>query len=86
MGNSNLDISTATAVYSLIDAVDSESITEEFDLGTFSKIHDLGNPVKIAVREGIDPSDSLAELEETTHTDAAMDETATSAKLVSRVP
>jgi len=76
--NFNLDTSTANAVYSLVDAVDSESIADEFDIGTFSKTHDFDNHVKIAVREGIDPSDSLAELEETTHTDAAMDEMAAS--------
>jgi hypothetical protein len=32
--NFNLDTSTASAVYSLIDAVDSESIADEFDIGT----------------------------------------------------
>jgi hypothetical protein len=59
----NSDQTTATAVYSLLDAVDSQSIADKFDIGTFSKTHDFDNHLKIAVREGIDPSDSLAELE-----------------------
>jgi hypothetical protein len=65
-------------VYSLLDTVDSESIAEEFDIGKHSKTHDLDNHIKIAVREGIDPSDSLTELEETTATDAAMEKMAAS--------
>jgi len=65
-------------VNSLIDEVDSESIADEFDTGIFSKTHDFDNYVKIAVREGIDLSSSLAEHEKTTHTDAAMGEMAAS--------
>jgi len=76
--NFSLDKSTASAVYSLLDAVDSESIANEFDIGTHSKTHDFDNHVKIAVREGINPSDSLAELQETTATDAAMEKMASS--------
>jgi len=76
--NFSLNQSTANAVYSLIDAVDSESIANEFDIGTYNKTHDFDNHVKIDVREGIDPSDSLAELEETTDTDAEMEHMAAS--------
>jgi len=76
--NFSLDKPTASAVYSLLNAVDSESIANEFDIGEHSKSHELDNHVKIAVREGIDPSDSLAELEETTATDAAMEKMAAS--------
>jgi len=74
----NSDQITATAVYSLLNAVDSESITDEFDIGTHSKTHDFDNHVKVAVREGIDPSGSLAELEETTDTAAEMEKMAAS--------
>ena len=73
-----LDTSTASAVYSLIDEVDSESIADEFDIGKFNKTHDFDNHIKIAVREGIDPSDSLKELEETTDSDDEMEKMAAS--------
>jgi len=76
--NFSFDKFTASAVYSLFDAVDSESIVEEFDIGKYSKTHDLDNHIKIAVREGINPSDSLAELDKTTATDAAMEKMAAS--------
>jgi len=76
--NFSLDKSTAGAVYSLLDAVDSESIADEFNIGKHSKKHDYDNHLKIAVREGIDPSDSLAELEETTDTAAEMEKIAAS--------
>src|SRR6056297_877658 len=76
--NFSLDKSTASAVYSLLDAVDSESIADEFDIGTHSKKHDFDNHVKVAVREGIDPSGSLGELEETTEIAAEMDTMAAS--------
>jgi len=76
--NFSLDQSTASAVYSLLDAVDSESIANEFDIGTHSKKHDFDNHLKVAVREGVDPSDSLDELEETTDTAAEMDKMAAS--------
>jgi uncharacterized membrane-anchored protein len=76
--NFSLDQSTASAVYSLLDAVDSESTADEFDIGAHSKTHDFDNHLKVAVREGIDPSDSLAELEETTDTAAEMEKMAAS--------
>ena len=76
--NFSLDQSTASAVYSLVDAVDSESIADKFDIGKHSKKHDFDNHLKVAAREGIDPSDSLAELEETTDTAAEMDKMAAS--------
>jgi hypothetical protein len=61
-----LDTSTASAVYSPIDEVDRGSIADEFDIGKFNKTHDFDNHITIAVRERIDPSDLLGELEETT--------------------
>jgi len=71
--NFSLDKSTASAVYSLLNAVDSECIADEFDIGKHSKKHDFDNHLKVAVREGVDPSDTLDELEETTGTDAKME-------------
>jgi uncharacterized membrane-anchored protein len=76
--NFSLDQSTASAVYSLLDAVDSESTADEFDIGTHSKTHDFDKHLKVAVREGIDPSDSISELEETTDTAAEMEKMAAS--------
>ena len=57
--------SVADAVYSLLDAVDSESIVEEFDIGIHNDKHDFESHAKVAVREGLDPSSSLAELADT---------------------
>jgi len=54
---------------SLLDAVDSESIADEFDIGKHSKTHDFDNHLTVAVREGLDPSTSLAELADKTDTD-----------------
>jgi hypothetical protein len=54
---------------SLLDAVDSESIADEFDIGKHSKTHDFDNHLTVAVREGVDPSTSLAELADKTETD-----------------
>ena len=54
---------------SLLDAVDSESIADEFDIGKHSKTHDSDNHLTVAVREGLDPSTSLAELADKTETD-----------------
>jgi hypothetical protein len=50
-------------LYSLLDAVDSESIADEFTVGLHFDKHDFTNYVKTAVREGLDSSSSLAELE-----------------------
>ena len=44
--NFNLDQSTASAVYSLLDAVDSESTADEFDIGTHSKTHNFARVAK----------------------------------------
>ena len=65
--------STPSAVYSLLDSVDSESIAEEYDIGKHSSTHDLENHVKVAIHEGLDPSDSLEELAETTETADGLD-------------
>ncbi len=60
-------------MYSLLDEFASESVADEFNIGKHTKKHDFDNDVKVAAREGIDPSDSVAELEETTGTDADME-------------
>ncbi len=74
----NSDQTTATAVYSLFDAVDSESIADEFHIGMHSKTLDFNNHLKVAVREEIDPLGSLDEVEATTDTAAEMDKMAAS--------
>jgi len=48
--------------------VDSESIADEFGIGTHCKKHDFDNHLKIGIFEGINPSDSLDELSEKTAT------------------
>ncbi len=62
----NPEQSTASAVYSLFDSVDSESIADEYNIGRHSPTHDFENHLKVAIREGLDPSASLEELAETT--------------------
>jgi hypothetical protein len=56
----------AEELHSLLDEVDSESIADGFKIGLHSDKHDFTNHVKTAVREGLDPSNSLAELEDKT--------------------
>ena len=65
----NFTHSASRELYSLLDAVDSKSIADEFDIGKHSKTHDFGNHLKLAVREGLDPSTSLAELADKIETD-----------------
>jgi len=60
--------SVAKALYSLLDEVDSESIADEFGIGTHCKKHDFDNHLKIGIFEGVSPSDSLDELAEKTAT------------------
>lgn len=45
-----------------------ESIAEGFDIGIHTTKHDFDNHLKIGIFEGVDPSDSLAELTEKTAT------------------
>ena len=71
--NINADEIVADALYSLLDAVDSESIADEFRIGVHSDKHDFTNHVKVAVREGLDPSSSLAELEDKTAVDDSLE-------------
>ena len=52
--------------YSLLDAVDSEFIADDFGIGTHTARHDFANHLKVAIFEGVNPSDSLAELAEKT--------------------
>ncbi|GAD53909.1 hypothetical protein MBEHAL_2669 [Halarchaeum acidiphilum MH1-52-1] len=54
--------------YSLLDAVDSESISNDFEIGTYTAKHDFNNHLKVAIFEGVHPSDSLDELDEKTGT------------------
>lgn len=63
----------ADELYSLLDAVDSESIADEFDIGIHNPKHDFESHVKAAVREGLDPSSSLAELADKTAVDDALE-------------
>ena len=63
----------ADELYSLLDEVDSESIADEFKIGLHSDKHDFTNHVKTAVREGFDPSSSLAELEDKTIADDSLE-------------
>lgn len=60
-------------LYSLLDAVDSESIAEEFDIGIHNETHDLDNYLKVAIREGLDPSSSLDELADKTAVDDSLE-------------
>jgi hypothetical protein len=60
--------SVAEELYSLLDEVDSESIAQEVEIGIHSTKHDFDNHLKVAIFEGLDPSDSLAELAEKTAT------------------
>jgi hypothetical protein len=60
-------------VYSLLDSVDSESIADDYDIGKHSPTHDFENHLKVAIREGLDPSDSLEELAQTTDTADELD-------------
>ena len=68
-GNFNSTHSVSRELYSLLDAVDSESIADHFEIGKHSSTHDFDNHIKPAVREGLDPSSSLAELADKTETD-----------------
>ena len=60
-------------MYSLLDGVDSESIADEFDIGIHNDKHDFDNHVNVAVREGLDPSSSLAELADKTAVDETLE-------------
>jgi len=59
---------TASEFYSLLDAVDSEFIAEQFDIGTYTQKHDFDNHLRVGVFERVNPSDSLDELAEKTNT------------------
>ena len=77
-GNFNSTHSVSRELYSLLDAVDSESIADQFDIGKYSPTHDFDNHLKIAVREGLDPSTSLAELADKIETDEQLEAMAAS--------
>lgn len=55
------------------------SIVDEYEIGKHNRTHDLENHVKVGIREGLDPSDSLEELSETTDTADGLDYMAASA-------
>jgi len=71
--NINADKIVADELYSLLDAVDSESIADEFRIGIHSDKHDFDNHVRTAVREGLNPSSSLAELADKTAVDDSLE-------------
>ena len=77
-GNFNSTHSVSRGLYSLLDTVDSESIAHQFDIGRHSPTHDFDNHVKVAVREGLDPSSSLAELADKIETDEQLEAMAAS--------
>jgi len=77
-GNFNSTHSVSSELYALFDEVDSESIADEFDIGKHSPTHDFDNHLKIAVREGLDPSSSLAELADKIKTDQQLEAMAAS--------
>lgn len=64
--NINAEEIAADELYLLLDALNSESIAEEFRIGIHSDNPDFTNRFKLAVPEGFDPSSSLAELEDKT--------------------
>jgi len=80
--NINADKIVADELYSLLDAVDSESIADEFRIGIHSDKHDFTNHVKVAVREGLDPSSSLAELADKTAVEDSLEHMPKSRRLV----
>ncbi|MFB6133243.1 MAG: hypothetical protein ABEJ44_07575, partial [Halanaeroarchaeum sp.] len=45
-----------------LDDIDTEAIANDYEIGTHSKKHGLKHHRKVATLEGIDPTDSLAEL------------------------
>jgi len=74
----NRDQTTASAFYSLLDAVDSESIAEPFDIGTYNETHGFLTHIKIGIFEGIHPSDSLRSLAEKLQTHDQLEDMAAS--------
>ena len=76
--NVNSIYSVSRELYSLPDVVDSESTADEFDIGKHSKSYDFDNHLMVAVREGLDPSTSLAELADKTETDKQLQAVAAS--------
>lgn len=73
VNNINSVETVADELYSLLAAGDSESIAEEFDIGIHTDKHDFDNHLKVAIREGLDPSSSLAELADKTAVDDSLD-------------
>jgi hypothetical protein len=69
---------TANEFYSLLNEVDSEFITDQFDIGTYTNKHDFENHLKVGIFEGINPSNSLAELAEKTAVHDQLEEMAAS--------
>ena len=75
---SSQSVTTASEFYSLLDEVDSEFIADQFGIGTYTDKHDFENHLKVGTFEGINPSDSLAELAEKTATHEQLEEMAAS--------
>ncbi|WP_162467401.1 hypothetical protein [Haloquadratum walsbyi] len=76
--NVNSIYSVSRELYSLPDVVDSESTADEFDIGKHSKSYDFDNHLMVAVREGLNPPSSLAELADKTETDKQLQAVAAS--------
>lgn len=56
-------------LYLLLDAVDSESIVDQVEIGIHSAAHVFVNHVKVAVHKGLDPSNYLLKLGDSNETD-----------------
>jgi hypothetical protein len=65
--------STCQEFFSLLEEVDLAAIADEFDIGTHTTIQDLDQHRKVAVLEGLDPSDSLESLAQRTATHDGVD-------------
>jgi len=63
----------ADELYSLVDAVDIESIANDFGIAIHNKKHDFKSHLKVVIREALDPSSSLAELEDKTAVDDSLE-------------
>jgi hypothetical protein len=63
----------AKSFFSLLEELDLAAIADDFDIGTHTPIQDLEQHLKVAVLEGLDPSDSLESLAQRTATHDGVD-------------
>ncbi len=52
---STSSLTVGAEYYSLLDAVDSKSIADDFEISTYTAKHDFDNHHKVAILEGIHP-------------------------------